>query len=183
MIYGAFQTSNELGAMETLDDYELLLNIAYLHLHDARAVERKAAVKDQRGKADTGMGVDVSTRAQPDAASTPPDLTGADAYTKLRRHWIESEKREKDWRNVGEVKLLEQMREAVQGLRACGWREIDYGPKDGTRFLAICAGSTKIHPHYYSGEWPKGSWWAEASGDLWPARPILWKPMPSNKEE
>ena len=107
-------------------------------------------------------------------------LTGDDAYTKLRHHWIESEKREKDWREAGEVKLLEQMHDAVQGLKACGWREIEYCPKDGTRFLAICAGSTGVHPHYYSGEWPNGSWWAEASGDLWPSRPALWKPMPSN---
>jgi hypothetical protein len=38
MLYGAFQTSNELGAMETLDDYELLLNIAQQHLHDAQFV-------------------------------------------------------------------------------------------------------------------------------------------------
>ena len=108
-------------------------------------------------------------------------LTGDDAYTKLRHHWIESRKREKDWRDAGEVKLLEQMHDAVQGLKACGWREIEYCPKDGTRFLAICAGSTGVHPHRYSGEWPNGSWWAEASGDLWPSRPALWKPMPSNE--
>ena len=115
-----------------------------------------------------------------DSTEVLEGLTGDDAYTKLRHHWIESEKREKDWRDAGEVKLLEQMHDAMQGLKACGWREIEYCPKDGTRFLAICAGSTGVHPHYYSGEWPKGSWWAEASGDLWPSRPALWKPMPSN---
>jgi hypothetical protein len=54
----------------------------------------------------------------------------------------------------------------------------DIDSKDGSRFLAIEAGSTGVYPCYYQGEWPKGSWWAEAHGDLWPARPVLWKPMP-----
>jgi predicted phage-related endonuclease len=38
---------------------------------EAKRVAEQVA-KDQRGKADTGVGVDVSARAQPDAASTPP---------------------------------------------------------------------------------------------------------------
>jgi hypothetical protein len=42
MLHGAFQTSNELGAMEALDDYDLLLCIAYLHQVDAHSVERRS---------------------------------------------------------------------------------------------------------------------------------------------
>lgn len=98
----------------------------------------------------------------------------------LRQMWAEADKKAKNWREAGDVKLLEQMHDAWAGLKACGWREIEYCPKDGSRFLAISAGSTGVFPHYYRGEWPNGHWWAEAHGDLWPARPILWKPMPSN---
>jgi hypothetical protein len=41
MLYGAFQNSNEFNTMEALDDYDLLSNIAYQHLLDAQAVERR----------------------------------------------------------------------------------------------------------------------------------------------
>jgi hypothetical protein len=59
-----------------------------------------------------------------------------------------------------------------------GWREIDYCPKDGTLFDSISAGSTGIRPCYYEGEWPNGHWWVLDGGDVWPARPILWRPNP-----
>ena len=98
----------------------------------------------------------------------------------LMQMWADADKKAKDWRDAGEIALLERMHDAWQGLKACGWKDAIYCPKDGTRFLAIDAGSTGVFPCYYIGEWPKGSWLAEAHGDLWPARPILWKPMPSN---
>lgn len=101
-------------------------------------------------------------------------------WSDLRAMWDECAKRERDYRDKGEVALLEQMQDGWNGLKACGWREIEYCPKDGSRFLAISAGSTGVCPHYYKGEWPQGSWWAESCGDLWPSRPILWKPMPPN---
>ena len=100
----------------------------------------------------------------------------------LMRMWAEADKKAKDWREAGEVKLLEQMNDAIEGLKACGWKEAIYCPKDGTRFLAIEAGSTAVFQCYYQGEWPHGSWWVEAHGDLWPSRPVLWKPMPSNSK-
>lgn len=103
--------------------------------------------------------------------------TGADDFS-LMRMWAEADKKSEDWRESGDIKLIEQMHDAYRGLEACGWNPIAYCPKDGSRFLAIEAGSTGVYTCYYQGEWPKGSWWAEAHGDLWPAWPVLWKPMP-----
>ena len=112
-----------------------------------------------------------------------PEAKGTDfTWSDLRKLWYESAKREKDYRDKGEFALLEQMQDAWSGLKACGWREIEYCPKDGSRFLAIRAGSTGVCPHHYQGEWPQGFWWAESCGDLWPSRPILWKPMSPNAE-
>lgn len=101
---------------------------------------------------------------------------------RLMELWAEADKRERDWREAGEKTHLDALQAAYCALKACGWNNAIYCPKDGTRFLAIEAGSTGVFPCYYDGVWPSGSWWAEAHGDLWPARPILWKPMPSNAE-
>ena len=95
--------------------------------------------------------------------------------------WAAADKTAKDYRDKGEIALLEQQFDAYQGLKACGWKEIVYCPKDGSRFLSIEAGSTGVFPCYYQGEWPNGRWWTEAHGDLWPSSPILWKPMPEAK--
>ena len=67
---------------------------------------------------------------------------------------------------------------AWQRLKELGCKEIMYCPKDGTRFLSIEAGSTGQHTTYYDGTWPRGTWWVEEAGDIWPAHPIMWKPMP-----
>lgn len=112
------------------------------------------------------------TSGTPMGPSDPPDEPG------ISEIWRQAERREKDWREAGEVTHLKTMFEAYQALKACGWKEAMYCPKDGTRFLAIEAGSTGVHVCYYQGEWPDGHWWIEAAGDPWPARPILWKAMP-----
>lgn len=70
---------------------------------------------------------------------------------------------------------LDVLWSAYQRLRELGWREIIYCPKDGTVFDSIEAGSTGIHDCFYQGDWPDGSWWAPDAGDLWPARPILFR--------
>jgi hypothetical protein len=70
---------------------------------------------------------------------------------------------------------LEVMFAAYDRLRAFGWCDAIYCPKDGTVFDAIEAGSTGIFPCHYSGEWPDGHWWVEDGGDLWPSRPILFR--------
>lgn len=101
----------------------------------------------------------------------------------LREIWAAADKKVKDWREAGEVKLLEQMNDAREGLKSLGWRDGQYAPRNGDRFLAIEAGSTGVFPCYWqpNKHSPTGGYfWAEAHGDLWPARPTLWKPMPSN---
>ena len=74
------------------------------------------------------------------------------------------------------------MFDAYLRLKELGWNDAIYCPKDGTPFLSIEAGSTGIHPTHYSGTWPKGSWWVSEAGDLWPSRPILFKPKEANDD-
>lgn len=76
---------------------------------------------------------------------------------------------------------LQVMFAAFERLRALGWREAMYCPKGGTVFDSISAGSTGIHPCHYDGEWPKGSYWVNDGGDLWPANPILFRPRPEGR--
>ena len=96
--------------------------------------------------------------------------TGADDFS-LMRMWAEADKKSEDWRESGDIKLIEQMHDAYRGLEACGWNPIAYCPKDGSRFLAIEAGPDTVAIGNLRV-------WAEAHGDLWPAWPVLWKPMP-----
>ncbi len=103
----------------------------------------------------------------------------------LRAIWAAADKKAKDWREAGEVKLLEQMLDAREGLKSLGWRDGQYAPKDGTRFLSIEAGSTGVFPCYWMPNKHMadgGGFWSEAHGDLWPATPTLWKPLPSNDQ-
>ena len=72
---------------------------------------------------------------------------------------------------------METLFAAYLRLKELGWRDIIYCPKDGTVFEAISAGSTGVHPCYYDGEWPDGRWWTMEAGDLWPSRPILFRPV------
>ncbi len=91
------------------------------------------------------------------------------------------EKRAKDMPD--EKTALKVMFDAWLRLRDFGWSEAIYCPKDGSSFNAIEAGSTGIHRCYYQGEWPKGSWWVEGDGDLWPSRPILFRLDPEKEAE
>ena len=96
----------------------------------------------------------------------------------LRAMWAKAEATQRRYAEEGETAHLEKMRDGYQGLKALGWRDITYCPKDGTRFLAVCGNGSYPRPCTYQGEWPKGTWWIEDAGDLWPERPILFKPMP-----
>jgi len=91
--------------------------------------------------------------------------------------WAQSVKAEKDRaeKMPDEKSALKQLNDAHQRLRELGWQEAIYCPKDGSMFSAIEAGSTGIHECNYMGEWPNGSW-NIYDGDVWPSRPILWRP-------
>lgn len=104
------------------------------------------------------------------------------SFTDLREHWLKSAAEQTDYRSPEEKTALEAMFAQYDALKRLGWNDAIYCPKDGSTFLAICAGSTGICPHHYKGEWSNGSWWAEDAGDLWPSRPILWRPMPEAKK-
>lgn len=75
-----------------------------------------------------------------------------------------------------EQDALRVMCDAYRRLEQLGWRNAVYCPKDGSIFDAIEAGSTGIHDCFYMGEWPSGSWKIVDEGDVWPSRPILFKP-------
>ena len=101
----------------------------------------------------------------------------------LRKIWAEADKKAKDWREAGEENLLRQMFDAREGLKSIGWRDGQYAPKDGTRFLSVEAGSAGVFPcHWMPNKlMPEGGgFWIEAHGDLWPAKTTLWKQIPSN---
>jgi hypothetical protein len=76
-----------------------------------------------------------------------------------------------------EKDAIRAMFDAWLRLKELGWSEAIYCPKDGTNFQVIEAGSTGIHECYYDGKWPDGRWWIASEGDLWPSRPILFKPF------
>jgi len=80
-------------------------------------------------------------------------------------------------RSPKEAAALDVMWRGYDDLWRLGWKDIIYCPKDGSHFLAITAGATAVFECNYIGEWPDGSWWIY-DGDVWPARPILWKPLP-----
>ncbi len=71
---------------------------------------------------------------------------------------------------------IAQINEAVRRLQDLGWKDPVHCPKDGSTFDGIEIGSTGIHPFLYLGTWPKGDFWLQADGDLWPSRPILGRP-------
>lgn len=69
------------------------------------------------------------------------------------------------------ITALFQMQSSYQKLKALGWSNSIYAPKDGSEFLSIEAGSTGIHKTTRD---ENGSFWIH-DGDTWPSRPILWK--------
>jgi len=68
---------------------------------------------------------------------------------------------------------------AFTELKKLGWRESMYAPQDSSNFLAIEAGSTGIHECTRHKD---GHFWVY-DGDVWPSKPILWKPLAQGEEE
>lgn len=121
----------------------------------------------------------MSNTQDPDGSRLAPTPGSAD-FPSLRAWWEYNDQFATDYRTPEEKTALEAMWQQYDALRKLGWREAIYCPKDGSVFLAIDAGSTGVFECHYDGEWPKGTWWIHDGGDLWPARPILWKPIPPN---
>jgi len=100
-----------------------------------------------------------------------------DSWGALRAHWDECAKNQPRLCTDPEKLILDSMRQQYEALVACGWQDIVYCPKDGTQFLAIVAGQADALRCHYTGEWPTGAWFVQDCGDLWPERPILWRPL------
>ena len=99
--------------------------------------------------------------------------------------WRQSEANEQRKRDLmpTEESAIKAMFDGWYRLRAFGWREAIYCPKDGSTFQVIEAGSTGIHTAHYEGEWPEGTWWLNDDGDLSPSRPILFRLFPEDEEK
>lgn len=97
--------------------------------------------------------------------------------------WAHNEKLEPKYTLPEEVSLLKGMFDFYQRLKALGWQEAMSCPKDGSKFLAIEAGSTGTFVCRYEGVWPNGHWWISSCGDAWAGRPILWKPLPPEPQK
>ena len=76
-----------------------------------------------------------------------------------------------------EQSAIRHMWDGWYRLKDFGWQEAIYCPKDGTPFEVIEAGSTGIHRCHYEGQWPNGTWWVGDGFDLYPSRPILFRPI------
>lgn len=64
-------------------------------------------------------------------------------------------------------------------LEELGWKDTRYA-KDGTEAQIIELGSAGIHFGRKDGD----CWWiADKGGDLWPSRPVLFKPSSGDKRE
>ncbi len=70
--------------------------------------------------------------------------------------------------------------DAYQRLVELGWREVASAPCDRSPLLLIEPGSTGIHRGFRDAE--RRFWIAEAH-DLWPSRPMLYRPAARPTEE
>jgi hypothetical protein len=116
---------------------------------------------------------------KPEGEDSSPVPQSPDDFPSLRAWWAHNDQFAVDYRSSEEKAALEGMHAHYAELKRLGWRDASYCPKDGSKFLVITAGSTGVFPCHYDGQWPKGTWWVHDGGDLWPSRPILWKPIPS----
>ena len=91
---------------------------------------------------------------------------------------MDADRAERAERLPTEKAAIHAMFDAFDRLRELGWSEAVYCPKDGSSFDVIEAGSTGIHPCFYSGEWPTGYFMVGEGFDCGPSRPILFKLRP-----
>lgn len=72
---------------------------------------------------------------------------------------------------------LRALQDVYLRFKEMGWNDAVYCPKDGTVFEAIESGCAAVQRCVYLGEWQNGKWWAMDGGDLFPSRPILFRPI------
>jgi len=101
-----------------------------------------------------------------------PDWTG------LRERWTRAAIAERAERLEWAHPAMERAAAAFWELRNAGWRPAEYYPKGGGMFLAWRPDSPMPYKCKYEGTWPDGQWWAYIDGDVWPDRPVLWRPLP-----
>lgn len=80
-----------------------------------------------------------------------------------------------------EQDAINRMQECYLRLKELGWNDAIYCPKDGSEFDVVESGSTGVFKCVYDGEWPDGGWWVIDAGDMWPSRPILYRPTEAEK--
>lgn len=123
---------------------------------------------------------EIPSSKEPQKAGCQQEPCSPSDFPSLRAYWNHMDQFATDYRSAEELAALEAMHAQYVALTKLGWRDSIYCPKDRSKFLVITAGSTGVFPCHYDGEWPKGTWWIEDGGDLWPARPILFKPLPES---
>jgi hypothetical protein len=123
----------------------------------------------------------MARKAKPKEAEGLPDGMRFDGD--MMGFWAFNSKKDKCYTRLEEFQALDTIHHAVEALKKLGWRDVIYCPKDGTQFLVVEAGCTAVWPCRYHGEWPKGSWFVQHSGDEWPAHPILFHPMRTPEPE
>lgn len=100
----------------------------------------------------------------------------ADEAEKCHKQWKADEARRQE-QMPDEESAIVAFFDAWHRLKDFGWRDPVYCPKDGSEFLVIEAGSTGQHRCIYQGEWPSGSCWILADGDMCPTRPTMFKAL------
>jgi hypothetical protein len=95
---------------------------------------------------------------------------------------IDTEKARRAAQMPDDAAALKQLFEAWLRLQELGWRDARNAPKDATlQFIEI--GSTGIHTGHRDEKSESGLCWLHDNGDLWPSRPILFRPHPTEAKE
>lgn len=106
-------------------------------------------------------------------------LTSAEADSLWEQ--VEQARRDRAEKYPTEQECLRAMFDACQRLEELGWKKAEYAPADGKLRPTISLHSTGIHDAYCQkrtshptdlGRW----WWHPSEGDLWPHKPIYYKP-------
>ena len=89
-------------------------------------------------------------------------------------------KAERAERLPDEAACLRAMTDAHHRLKELGWRDASYAPANDSPLELIESGSTGIHRGHRDAE---RRFWIEGDGDLWPSRPVLFRPTTPSPED